>query len=501
MHNDPHALEPGTVLEDRYRIEEKIGAGGMATVYKAHDKRLDTPCAVKVLNANIAMHHGPAWKGFFREARVVARMRHPNVVGVRDVHENDICYIAMDLVVGETAFTRMRRAPLGPREACRVMAAVCDGLEAGHCHRPLILHRDIKPENILLRHDGGVVIIDYGVAHFRPEENGADEQMTSATLGTFVYMSPEQKAGAPDVDCRTDVFSAGAMLWALLKGRAPTDIVLLDRDVTMQSGVPKPVLEVIVRAVQFNKHKRFATAAAMATALRAAIDALPEDPVPGTRMLVHTAEEEQSPATRTFTMRNPFAGRTVNWRALGVMVACVAAVGVGGAWYVQTDDAPVATLAESIVVPVTAPPTPSTAVTATAETPKPSPPVAVVEVVPTPAPVVDKTADATPTPKPTQVADTTPRVVHKVVKNAKAGSTIVLTANVKNTDVQEVWLFSRTTGTTRWDSVPMRPSDNGYRATLVATTPGMQYYISARPKDGEALTHGNRKDPNVISVD
>ena len=99
MHNDPHALEPGTVLEDRYRIEEKIGAGGMATVYKAHDKRLDTPCAVKVLNANIAMHHGPAWKGFFREARVVARMRHPNVVGVRDVHENDICYIAMDLAL------------------------------------------------------------------------------------------------------------------------------------------------------------------------------------------------------------------------------------------------------------------------------------------------------------------------------------------------------------------------------------------------------------------
>ncbi|MEK7459250.1 MAG: protein kinase [Patescibacteria group bacterium] len=482
-----NALEIGTVVDGRYRVEKKIGAGGMATVYRVHDIRLDKPCAMKVLNAALAMH-GKAREGFFKEARIIAKMAHPNIVRVLDVHDNGMCYIVMDLIDGVSARELMNDGPMPPEVALYILDGVLAGLHAGHEHKPPIIHRDIKPDNVLVVRSGGVivkvVIIDYGVAHFREDEQDGQSEMTNAPMGTAPYMAPEQRRGGKDVDRRTDLFEAGAMLWALLKGQSPKDIVFAGRDPEMLADIPEDVAKIILRAVEYDMAKRYPTAAAMRADVLKAMEAL-------------------RATSETVQPRSVLHGRTVKWRAVG-MLAAVVMLAVGGVTWWQKPEVDQERgeagqeLSGSVsgTDPLTNRPTdPPLVVPVQTETPKPAEPIAPVVMKPEPKVVKPPKAEA-----PVVIApDTSPRIVHKTVKKARAGD-VIITADVKNVGPMKMWLYSRTKGTTKWDSVAMRAGDKGYQASLTATTQSVEYYVSVEPEEGDTLQSGNRQNPHVIVV-
>jgi eukaryotic-like serine/threonine-protein kinase len=202
----------------RYRLERRLGHGGMASVYLARDTELDRLVAVKLLAENIAGDEGLR-KRFVREARLAARLSHPNVVGVFDAGENEgRPYIVMEYVEGETLAELLARRGRLPAEAARELALqACRGL--AHAHNAGLVHRDIKPQNLLLRSDGTLKIADFGIA--RAIEGTALTQ-AGTVLGTAAYLSPEQALGEP-VSAASDVYSLGAVLYELLTGRPPLE--------------------------------------------------------------------------------------------------------------------------------------------------------------------------------------------------------------------------------------------------------------------------------------
>ena len=211
----------GRRLEGRYRLLERIARGGMSTVYAAVDERLDRLVAVKVMAA--ALSADPAFSDrFAREARAAARLTHLNVVSVYD-QGNEIApdghhvFLVMELVEGRTLRELLReRGRLSPAEAVSVMEPVLSALSAAH-HAGLV-HRDVKPENILLSDDGVVKVADFGLA--RAVETDASSTRTGLMMGTVAYCAPEQIARG-EADPRSDVYSAGVVLFELLTGTPP----------------------------------------------------------------------------------------------------------------------------------------------------------------------------------------------------------------------------------------------------------------------------------------
>ena len=207
----------GRLLEGRYRIHERLARGGMSTVYRAVDERLDRPVAVKVMTA--ALSNDPAFADrFAREARVAARLAHLNAVSVYDQGvDGEHVFLVMELVRGRTLRDLLReRGALSPAQAVSIMEPVLAALAAAH--RAGLVHRDVKPENILLSDDGVVKVADFGLA--RAVEADATSTRTGLMMGTVAYCPPEQIArGAADT--RSDVYSAGVVFFELLTGRAP----------------------------------------------------------------------------------------------------------------------------------------------------------------------------------------------------------------------------------------------------------------------------------------
>ena len=204
---------------ERYRLDRPLGHGGMATVYLARDTELDRPVAVKVLAENAAGDDGLRER-FVREARLAARLSHPNVVSVYDAGEEDgRPYLVMEHVQGETlAGVLARRGRLPPEEVRGLALQAARGL--AHAHAAGLVHRDIKPQNLLLRDDGTLKIADFGIA--RAAEGTALTQ-AGTVLGTAAYLSPEQALGE-EVTPAADVYSLGAVLYELLTGRPPLEI-------------------------------------------------------------------------------------------------------------------------------------------------------------------------------------------------------------------------------------------------------------------------------------
>jgi serine/threonine protein kinase len=200
-----------------YRVMEQLGQGGMATVYKAYHASLDRYIAVKVLHQ--AFLEDPTFLARFqREARLVARLEHPNIVPIYDYAEHEgQPYLIMKYIEGETLKARLQSGPLSGGEVSHIAETVGAGL--AYAHKQGILHRDIKPSNVILSKEGGTYLADFGLARIA---QAGDSTLTSdMILGTPQYISPEQALGKPDLNEGTDIYSFGVMLYEITTGRVP----------------------------------------------------------------------------------------------------------------------------------------------------------------------------------------------------------------------------------------------------------------------------------------
>jgi Tol biopolymer transport system component len=221
-------LKPGQMLA-HYRLVEQIGQGGMGVVWKAEDTTLDRAVAIKILPPEFAADQERVAR-FEREARVVAALQHPNIAAVFSVHkEEDLHYLALELVAGEDLSQILTQGPLPLDEAIAFARQIAEALEAAH--QAGVVHRDLKPANVKVTPDGRVKVLDFGLAKFSAgaaSGGSGDPVSLSPTItagtkagvimGTAPYMSPEQAKGKP-VDRRTDLWAFGAILWEMLTGR------------------------------------------------------------------------------------------------------------------------------------------------------------------------------------------------------------------------------------------------------------------------------------------
>ncbi|WP_238993505.1 Stk1 family PASTA domain-containing Ser/Thr kinase [Nocardioides caldifontis] len=208
----------GRVLDGRYRVDERIARGGMATVYRAHDLRLDRVCAVKVMHSDLGDDHDFGAR-FVREAHSAARLSHPNVVAVTDQGDDDgRLFLVMEHVPGRTLRDVVREeAPMAPQRALALLEPVL--LALAEAHRSGLVHRDVKPENVLISDDGRIKVADFGLAR----AFDADNQHTATgglLIGTVSYLAPELIVEGR-ADPRSDVYAAGVLLFEMLTGRKP----------------------------------------------------------------------------------------------------------------------------------------------------------------------------------------------------------------------------------------------------------------------------------------
>jgi serine/threonine protein kinase len=274
-------MSVATIAGGRYRIERLLGGGGMAVVYCAHDEELHRTVAVKLLAEHLAEDE-EFRERFLREARIAAKLSHPNVVAVYDAGEDDgRPFIVMEVVEGETlaaVLQREVRLPAGQVAELGMQAAA--GLAHAHAHG--LVHRDVKPQNLLLRHDGVLKVADFGIA--RAAEATRRLTQVGTVLGTADYLAPEQALGE-DVTPAADVYALGAVLYQALTGRTPFQAETLVQLLTalqhgtvvppseLAPGVPPALEETVMRCLARNPAYRPASAAEVGTLLAAAAEA------------------------------------------------------------------------------------------------------------------------------------------------------------------------------------------------------------------------------------
>jgi len=279
-----------TLAGGRYRLERRLGRGGMAVVHLAHDEELRRQVAVKVLAEPLAADDDFR-RRFLREARVAARLSHPNVVAVYDAGEDDgVPFIVMELVRGETlAAVLTRRGRLPAQEVVELGVQAASGL--AHAHEHGLVHRDVKPQNLLLREDGTLKVADFGIA--RPAASTERLTEVGTVLGTAAYLAPEQATG-DDVTAAADVYALGVVLYEALAGRTPYPAASLGELLAARKeGGPRPVRELapetpepledaIMRCLARNPLYRPTSAAEAARLLAAAAPEPPTRPLPRT---------------------------------------------------------------------------------------------------------------------------------------------------------------------------------------------------------------------------
>ncbi|HEY6061059.1 MAG TPA: protein kinase [Gemmatimonadales bacterium] len=266
-----------TALTDRYVIERELGAGGMATVYLAHDVRHERPVALKLLRPELAAILGG--ERFLKEIRLTANLQHPHILGLHDSGEVDgLVYYVMPYVEGESLRQRLEREHQLPvDEAIRIATEVAGALDYAHRHG--VIHRDIKPENILL-HDGSAMVADFGIALAASRsDSGSRLTETGMSLGTPHYMSPEQAMGEREITAKSDVYALGCVVYEMLSGEPPftgptaqaiVARVMMEqpRSLTLQRhSIPPHVEAAVNRALEKLPADRFASAAQFAEAL------------------------------------------------------------------------------------------------------------------------------------------------------------------------------------------------------------------------------------------
>lgn len=256
-------LKPGTYLQNRYEILERIGSGGMSVVYKAQCHTLNRLVAIKVLKEEFTFDEGFVSK-FKMEAQAAARLSHPNIVSVYDVVDEDVLhYIVMELIEGITLKNYIeKKGYLESKEAIGIAIQVAQGI--GAAHEQHIIHRDIKPQNMIISRDGKVKVADFGIARAV-----STQTMNATAVGSVHYISPEQAKGGY-CDERSDIYSFGITMYEMVTGRLPfegdnTVTVALahleDPVVPPREYVPEisaPLEQIILRCVQKRPERRYA---------------------------------------------------------------------------------------------------------------------------------------------------------------------------------------------------------------------------------------------------
>jgi serine/threonine-protein kinase len=308
-------------LSDRYRVTREVGAGGMATVYLAHDIRHDRDVAIKVLHPDLAAALGA--ERFLAEIKTTAKLQHPHILPLLDSGEaGGLLYYVMPYVSGESLRSRLERETQLPvDDAVRIAREVLSALESAH--KQGVVHRDIKPENILL-HEDQALVADFGIALAVSAAGGPRMTQTGLSLGTPAYMAPEQAMGERVIDGRADIYASGAVLYEMLVGEAPftgpTVQAIVARVMTesprpvtgQRRSVPGHVNAAVLRALQKLPADRFHTAAEFAKALV----------TPGLAVAELPSEDDQKPAQRVRT--NYLKSPIVAW-----VVAALALVAAG----------------------------------------------------------------------------------------------------------------------------------------------------------------------------
>ncbi len=349
----------------RYHILEQLGEGGMATVYKAYDTRLETDVAVKVIRTDELSPKAleRALKRFEREAKSLARLTHANIVKVTDYGEHEGSpYLVMEYLPGGTLKQRLAGRPMRWEEAIRLLLPIARALD--FAHRQGMIHRDVKPSNILITEDGDPLLTDFGIAKILDEESTVDLTGTGAAVGTPEYMAPEQ-ATSKTIDKRADIYSLGIVLYEMLTGRKPfiadTPMAVMIKQATEPLPRPtqfvrdlQPRLEqILLKALAKNPDDRFQSLGDMAVALESLAETKVARPIPSkpAREQPQTIEEkspvvvkppspkiESQKATTRERVANDAPGKSKgmgNWRkwiplgALVILLGIALAIGNG----------------------------------------------------------------------------------------------------------------------------------------------------------------------------
>ncbi len=348
-----------------YRVVQKLGEGGMGTVYLGEHTLLGRPAAIKVLQPSLSTHDEVVQR-FFNEARAVTRIADPGIVQVFDFgHQPGVgAFIVMELLDGESLDGRLRRiGALGALETLRLMRLICGSL--GTAHAKGIVHRDLKPENLFIVKDPGVPggerpkILDFGIAKLAGDESSVVKTRTGAVMGTPTYMSPEQCSGSAIVDHRSDVYTIGCVMFTMLTGRppfegpGPGDLIaahlreLPPFAASRVPGLPGSIDRILQRCLAKSPAERFQSMAELVNELAAVEHALFTSPAaipaawPSNHPYPSNPSNPSSPTNPTTLrdasgqasgrMRTVAAGAPGRRRAAGLITAVVLVVGAGAA--------------------------------------------------------------------------------------------------------------------------------------------------------------------------
>jgi serine/threonine-protein kinase len=326
--------EQPVILGGRYRVEQELGRGGMAKVFRGTDTVLGRPVAIKVLAPRFS-DDASFVQRFRREAQAAARLSNPNVVGVFDTGTDDgVHYIVMEYVDGKTLAEYLAGGGrIMPERAIEIAEAVCEALAAAHAQG--VIHRDIKPGNIMITPSGQVKVADFGIA--RMTTSAETVEQTAAVLGTAAYLSPEQAQGRP-VDARSDLYSLGCVLYEMVTGRPPftgdSPVAVASKHVLEPPTPPSklnpdvsPELEaVILRALAKNPDNRYASAEELRADLERARRGLPVEATPVLPESAQTQVLRGGP--RTEVLPPPEPPRSRWWIPALVIGGLLAAIGV-----------------------------------------------------------------------------------------------------------------------------------------------------------------------------
>ena len=327
------SLRKGTVIDERYRLDRRIGSGGMAEVWLADDTELDRKVAVKVLHDNFAQDQEFVER-FRREAQAAAGLQHPNVVGIFDRGEfRDTYFIAMEYVDGPS-LKDLVKGGMGVKDAIDFTRQILKA--ARFAHRKGIVHRDLKPQNVLIDDEGRARVADFGIAR----GESSDITATGSVMGTAQYLSPEQAQGK-ETTARSDIYSIGVILYEALTGRVPFEgdsavaVALKQvnevpmRPSTINPDVPPALDAVVMRALAKDPERRFNDADAFLKALDAA-ERAPDKPRPQDTAVYAAVDTggERTDLADEDAEEYEEEGRRRRWRwiVLALLVAGVAAL-------------------------------------------------------------------------------------------------------------------------------------------------------------------------------